>query len=280
MISRSAYVDFDMMISGKNDLSRYIFISSAGYQRCITKDISIMSMPRVREDYQIIYIVSGCGYFMRDGKRITVKSGSLVLYRPGEYQAYGYYHGDKTEVYWAHFGGFGMEQILSELGFDGKFSVHIGIHGDCKDAFRHLMATLEVKHKNYIHMARAQLYTLLTTAASYMERACGSTNPVERAVREMERDLASQKPLRYYADLCGFSPGWFLHVFKEHTGLTPLSYIQGLRTAKSKELLSTTELSVGEISEHVGYINPLYFSRVFKAQTGVCPTEYRKNNRL
>ena len=41
-------------------------------------------------------------------------------------------------------------------------------------------------------------------------------------------------------------------------------------------LLETTNYNVSEIGNLVGYDNPLYFSRIFRRQKGMSPTEYRK----
>lgn len=51
----------------------------------------------------------------------------------------------------------------------------------------------------------------------------------------------------------------------------PARYIQSLRIVNAQRLLERTKYSIGEVSEIVGYDNPLYFSRVFKKETGLSP---------
>ncbi|WP_258525499.1 helix-turn-helix domain-containing protein [Paenibacillus sp. YN15] len=46
---------------------------------------------------------------------------------------------------------------------------------------------------------------------------------------------------------------------------------------RSKELLRTCSYSVSNIAESVGYTDNYYFSRFFKKQTGLSPTEYRNH---
>ena len=65
-------------------------------------------------------------------------------------------------------------------------------------------------------------------------------------------------------------------VFKECFGMSVSRYIQEKRIEKAKVLLDTTSLSVGEIALRVGYAEGNYFSKVFKKETGVSPTEYRQ----
>ena len=52
-----------------------------------------------------------------------------------------------------------------------------------------------------------------------------------------------------------------------------------INVEKAKELLASSDLTVAEISERVGYDNPLYFSRLFKKYTNASPTQYRSENR-
>ena len=57
---------------------------------------------------------------------------------------------------------------------------------------------------------------------------------------------------------------------------SPMQYILSIRINNAVSLLETTDYNVTEISAIVGYENPLYFSRIFKKQKGVSPSEYRK----
>ena len=46
---------------------------------------------------------------------------------------------------------------------------------------------------------------------------------------------------------------------------------------KAKELLAETDLSMKEICGNIGYSDPNYFSRAFKKNVGVTPTEYKES---
>ena len=71
----------------------------------------------------------------------------------------------------------------------------------------------------------------------------------------------------------------YAYRFKQYVGLSPARYIQSLRIVNAQRLLERTKYSIGEVSEIVGYDNPLYFSRVFKKETGLSPAQYRKAER-
>lgn len=73
-----------------------------------------------------------------------------------------------------------------------------------------------------------------------------------------------------------FNSSYLSKIFTKYIGENPLKYLTTLRVNKAKYLLSNNkDLSVKEIGELVGYMDPFYFSRVFKGITGVSPTKYR-----
>ncbi|HZG86022.1 AraC family transcriptional regulator [Paenibacillus sp.] len=77
------------------------------------------------------------------------------------------------------------------------------------------------------------------------------------------------------ADVMGITPGYLIRTFKANLGMTPLRYMTFLRIDKAKELLSQSELSIKQITAEIGLDDPYYFSRLFKKQTGMTPTEFR-----
>ncbi|MBP5331090.1 MAG: response regulator [Lachnospiraceae bacterium] len=65
-------------------------------------------------------------------------------------------------------------------------------------------------------------------------------------------------------------------IFKENTGENFIDYLTRLRIDRAKELLATTSYSMKEIGIMSGYPDPNYFSKTFKKNVGVTPTEYRE----
>ncbi|MBQ9765576.1 MAG: helix-turn-helix domain-containing protein [Lachnospiraceae bacterium] len=65
--------------------------------------------------------------------------------------------------------------------------------------------------------------------------------------------------------------------FKKRTGMTIQQYHTALRIREAERLLGSSTQSVSEISEQLGYSDPLYFSNVFKKHTGYSPRAYRNS---
>ena len=67
-------------------------------------------------------------------------------------------------------------------------------------------------------------------------------------------------------------------LIKKYYNMTFVERKNYLRTENAKNLLLTTELSIDEISEKLGYSDRNSFTFSFKKITGLSPAEYRKNN--
>lgn len=63
---------------------------------------------------------------------------------------------------------------------------------------------------------------------------------------------------------------------QEHFGMSLQQYVRRLRIESSKELLENSPLSISAVASQVGIPDYNYFSKVFKAQEGTSPREYRK----
>ncbi|MFT6121698.1 MAG: transcriptional regulator GlxA family with amidase domain [Oleiphilaceae bacterium] len=68
----------------------------------------------------------------------------------------------------------------------------------------------------------------------------------------------------------------FTRRFRQALGMTPNQYLQDLRIENGRDLLKTTDLTVQDVAENVGYKDTAYFSRVFKTKVGLTPTDYKK----
>lgn len=67
----------------------------------------------------------------------------------------------------------------------------------------------------------------------------------------------------------------FFKKLKMLTGLAPIEFIKQMRIKRAVQLIETREFNMTQISYMVGINDPRYFSKCFKAQIGMTPTEYR-----
>ena len=80
-----------------------------------------------------------------------------------------------------------------------------------------------------------------------------------------------------FASLMRISKTGFYSKVKGVTGLSPVEYLRVVRLKKATELLTANkEITITEVAYRLGFNDPLYFSKCFKQQFGVSPSNYQK----
>ncbi|MBU5336981.1 helix-turn-helix transcriptional regulator [Intestinibacter bartlettii] len=81
------------------------------------------------------------------------------------------------------------------------------------------------------------------------------------------------------AKIAGLSKNYFGSAFKKALGETPHSYLIKIRISKAKVLLETTDESLSDIAQKVGFKKASSFTSQFKASTGIIPSKYREKSK-
>lgn len=105
-------------------------------------------------------------------------------------------------------------------------------------------------------------------------------NSVKTIVEKAKNYIAQNysQPTISVEVLCDYlhiSSAYFSTIFKRETGINFVTYLTNVRMEEALNLLKTTEYKTYTISEKVGYLDPNYFSYVFKKRFGISPSKYR-----
>ena len=98
-----------------------------------------------------------------------------------------------------------------------------------------------------------------------------------KAIAYVETNFADDISLKYLAKLSNYSERQFIRVFKQIYNCKPTEYIRKLRVRNSCRLLKSSSASVTDIALKSGFTDSNYFSRVFRNEMGITPSEYRNS---
>ncbi len=122
-------------------------------------------------------------------------------------------------------------------------------------------------YEDFIHRVQRQRTSLdqsvqIRSCASYIETHLDEDLSLDRLAKEI-----------------GYSGCHLSRKFKEETGMTIRDYIKKARISRAMLLLTTTDMNISDISEHLRFCSSSHFSDVFRTVTGMLPGQYRNENR-
>jgi transcriptional regulator GlxA family with amidase domain len=88
--------------------------------------------------------------------------------------------------------------------------------------------------------------------------------------------LAGDLTVAELASVCNLSSGMFSRAFRETTGKTPHQWLTLLRLQRAQSLLTSSQLSLADISAACGFADHSHFTRVFSAAFGASPWKWRR----
>ncbi|MFP3156002.1 AraC family transcriptional regulator [Lachnospiraceae bacterium ZAX-1] len=155
-----------------------------------------------------------------------------------------------------------------------------GMTTDMEERFHSLYVSLfEVAAIKMVDM----LYLLLQEAvrarllkqAENMDAISG--NYVEKACEYIEENLQDPElSITAVANAVYLNPVYFGRMFKHTLGLSFKRYLMQRRIELAKSLLLNGQNPINTISDMIGFMNPSYFTQIFKQETGVLPSDYKE----
>jgi len=118
------------------------------------------------------------------------------------------------------------------------------------------------------------------TGSIYVPEMTAKKKSKQQIVEEIERIISTQysSPLTIesIAKMLHFTPNYIGTVFKLVKKISINRYLTNVRIEKAEELLRDNNYSINDIAIMCGYNDITYFHTIFKKETGITPSEYRR----
>jgi AraC-type DNA-binding domain-containing proteins len=230
---------------------------------------------------KLYYICEGEGWIQIDGIDYYPKPGQLVLVPSCSAVSFSALNGRPYLKYWCHF-----TTTAGPLDLFQRINVPLCIDAGDGNGIISLFESLIGWNAEEGIVARLrEKLGLLELLARYLEQA-----PIG-ILKLQDKEWTRLSGLRQYieerldrpisvnelADCVHLHPNYFIRYFKQHFGMPPLQYISRKRAEHAKRLLALSASSVKEVAAAVGFPDTSRFTRFFKKETGLTPTEYRSN---
>ncbi len=252
-----------------------LYVQSTGSQQCAP---NYGWGPGVRDHFLLHHVIAGRGIFICGDRRYTLAAGDTFLIYPNTAIHYCADAQDPWEYVWVGFGGLDAAAYVELTDFSPQQPVL------CQRGAREIRELVERICNSCGPTAgeeltrTARLYELM----SFLVRtADGSRGQLRERVDCAQ--MAAEYIIDHYetpitveglAEYASVSHSSLYRRFLKRYQMAPKRFLLEYRIQRACVLLTSTNCSIQEISNSVGFEDPFYFSRVFKEIKGVSPRQY------
>ncbi len=177
--------------------------------------------------------------------------------------------------YWFHF-------ISDKLQYFPAFLEPLSIAADnsTRKLFRDLIKSGRMPPS--FRQSAAVKCAATTIAAMFLDKECENCADIKHPVSFFDKVIdyirfhyKDDIVIENLAEMMDMPQYKFTAVFRQYFKHPPKKYISGVRIANAKKLLIQSDMLIKEIASHCGYLDDLYFRRIFKKYTRMTPLQYR-----
>lgn len=264
--------------------------------------IPYIGVPRIIYDYEFMFIMDGFVDISYGDKIYTLKKNDLMFLRPGVVNHIILKPNSNLKTHCIHFDftpppaseDFNANLVYSRTPLTkdltdmlkkrrNPFPEDFNISSHTKALYslsRHFRACYLSYVENTTSSSfrlKENFYAILSHLANISEKKHREHfHPaVFKTIEILEHNFMNKINVAQLAQKFGLSPNYLGNIFKTEIGQSINAYLLNVRLQKAKELLLTTNDSIGEIAYNVGFFSPFYFSTCFERSEGVPPSVYR-----
>lgn len=233
---------------------------------------------------ELFYVVDGKGEFIIQQQRFAVKANDFVIINPHVEHTEVSSSEDPLEYIVVGIQGLSFSNLTTQDQGNQPFSF-FNLRDEQKDILRYLNvmvqeATNQAMSYELVCHNLLEILLIKILRHQHFELEVDSKNKTSKDIAFIKHYLKTYYresiQLEDLASMTHLSRFYISHSFKKDVGLSPMEYLMTIRIKESKILLRTTNYSVSQIADIVGFTTPTYFSKQFRKVTGISPSDYRE----
>lgn len=244
---------------------------NCGYFDCSEFGVLSLSPRRSVTKYEIEFYLEDAHSTFCNGKEYKISKNYIQIAKPGQTR-----HSELP-----------FKTLYIKFSVDGDIANTLNSlpeyfqasHYDKIKSKLHEIITLNESSENQLLLQSRilSLLNLIVTDAKIPNYACDNYPTVATAKRFIEENFAKPILLCDIARSVNLSPSYFHNTFSDAVGVSPHSYLIKCRIDAAKRMLWDTKINMETIAEACGFTNQQQFSKTFKKQLGITPSQYRKD---
>lgn len=218
--------------------------------------------------YELTFVLDGELTYIADGETYVLKKNDVILLPPDTVRL----RPKKFDAIWYVSFNF---TLLPNVQLNLSKFIYKGISNDIKrmlSAFPQNYISISYNHskEKLVCMAEYILFELLDFNTS------NSNNEyVTNAIKYIDSHVNQKLSLQSISKVIGISKEYLANIFKKEMGCTVTCFINDRKMYLAKDIISTNEMSLNDLSNYLGFDSYSYFSKLFKHHFGLSPQEFK-----
>ena len=225
--------------------------------------------PGTRSYWLLHYVVSGKGVFVAGEKTYKVSASQCFIVKPEEKIFYQADENDPWHYIWIAFS--------SDVELPSQMYEDVVSAPGLNTIFLDILNAKNMQNGQAEYLS-AKAWEIISYFSENDKNAVSRIEDyAERAKTCIEADYMNGITVSEIAKLLNLERSYFSTIFKKSVGIPPQQYLNEFRLNKAAKLLIGQHFSVSEAAYATGYTDIVNFSRMFKKQFGMSPSEYKKS---
>lgn len=234
---------------------------------------------RVLHEWQLILLESGGGTVEFRRRRFKAGKGSLIVLPPGCWHRYKPNAKTGWTTLWIGFNGDLATRLVGGAGFASDGEVRALSNGNrFHRQFLNAVTDILENGRDNVYAAAAQIPMLVAALVEDRppdESRASSAELVHRAQMYIKEHATETIDFEKLAESLGLTYRTFRYLISKETSSSPLQYQLGVRLARAKNLLKSSDMPISEIAETLGFNSTWYFSHFFRKHARMSAADYR-----
>ena len=228
----------------------------------------------------LLYTLSGCGRYEYRGKAGLLPAGTVLLLDSKFSHYYGSAEDMSWKFIWMHYedrGNCSLADYFFETGMEIQQIPEEAawkFYDSIKDFSRGLTSLCELRAmQEFLQFLSDWGFHNIQSSYPVIRESGGIVTEAQLYMQENYRKKISLQELAY---VCAVNQYHLIRLFRKYVGVTPYQYLLRVRISRAKLLLVSTDKTVSQIGEEVGFEDDSTFIAAFRKLTGATPLRYRK----
>lgn len=257
-----------------------MIFNSIGYDFCHDKNFNIVR-PQGLDEY-LLLIIRSKAYFGPENDRLKIGPNSLIVFHKNTPQ----YFGADRDLYVNDWISFDLN-TEEEKFFKQTVVFDKIVQSEAIDVLSQIVMLMQKEwysSSTYKEEILNLYFKIIQEKLGEIFSSSGQNKIYYKNLLSIRMTIYNKPWIKYsvkdLASELNISESYFHHLYKKYFEISPIADAINSRVEYSKQLLSSSNYSVREISEMLNYKNDTQFMKQFKLITNMTPSEYRKNPRV